>query len=246
MNKIIEMQMEKQIDLLLGNQCEWNEHLSCKLDEFEKRSVEKSLSLVRAVYERFIGFDLISVQSLCAPVGCVYFEKDQRIEETIILARSRKLKTRFNGEQPFNELVHEIVFEMNGEVLRDLRLNAGTVMMFEEEKAFKAAQSASKIIENKIGHAANWIICPLGKMSKFFDLGISIFSSFSMPQDTILMGYKGNKYQSGYIYSPYIPFHATPEIPLADRVHFCPLRGLITRYGKKLVNSDYYATVKLI
>lgn len=55
----------------------------------------------------------------------------------------------------------------------------------------------------------------------------------------LITGYKGNTFlETGYIYAPYIPLYVTPTITLDD---FIVRKGLGTLYGKKVVNSRFYA-----
>lgn len=62
----------------------------------------------------------------------------------------------------------------------------------------------------------------------------------------LLMGYKGDSYMdSGYFYCPYIPLTQTPVV--LDPESFCPKKGLICRYGKKLLRdgAKFYARVSI-
>lgn len=56
------------------------------------------------------------------------------------------------------------------------------------------------------------------------------------PTNQILMGYKGDTYMdSGYFYCPYVPLTQTPVV--LDTESFCPRKGILTRYGKKLLRE---------
>jgi hypothetical protein len=66
------------------------------------------------------------------------------------------------------------------------------------------------------------------------------------PPGQILMGYKGDSYMdSGYFYCPYVPLTQTPVV--LDPESFCPRKGLLTRYGKKLLRegSKFYARLSV-
>jgi len=66
------------------------------------------------------------------------------------------------------------------------------------------------------------------------------------PQGQILMGYKGDSYMdSGYFYCPYVPLTQTPVV--LDPESFCPRKGILTRYGKKLLRegSKFYARMSV-
>ncbi len=56
------------------------------------------------------------------------------------------------------------------------------------------------------------------------------------PSSQLLMGYKGDSYMdSGYFYLPYVPLTQTPVV--LDPESLCPRKGIMTRYGKKLLRE---------
>ena len=62
------------------------------------------------------------------------------------------------------------------------------------------------------------------------------------PANTVLVGHRGNSIlESGYIYSPYIPMQLTPV--MYNPFDFKPIRGIMTRYAKKMVLNRYYGKV---
>jgi hypothetical protein len=66
------------------------------------------------------------------------------------------------------------------------------------------------------------------------------------PTNQILLGYKGDSYMdSGYFYCPYVPMTQTPVV--LDPESFCPRKGLLTRYGKKLLRegAKFYARMTI-
>lgn len=66
------------------------------------------------------------------------------------------------------------------------------------------------------------------------------------PQGSILMGYKGESYMdSGYFYMPYCPLTQTPTV--LDPDSFTPRKGILTRYGKKLLRdgAKFYARMSI-
>jgi hypothetical protein len=66
------------------------------------------------------------------------------------------------------------------------------------------------------------------------------------PTSQILMGYKGDSYMdSGYFYCPYVPMTQTPVV--LDPESFCPRKGILTRYGKKLLRegAKFYARLSI-
>ncbi len=66
------------------------------------------------------------------------------------------------------------------------------------------------------------------------------------PTNQILLGYKGDSYMdSGYFYCPYVPLTQTPVV--LDPESFCPRKGILTRYGKKLLRegSKFYGRMSI-
>jgi hypothetical protein len=47
--------------------------------------------------------------------------------------------------------------------------------------------------------------------------------------------------ESGYVYAPYVPLQVTPTIFGTE--DFVPRKGVMTRYGKKMVRPDMYGLV---
>jgi len=64
-------------------------------------------------------------------------------------------------------------------------------------------------------------------------------------RNKILVGYKGSSFlETGYVYAPYVPLIVTPTIYAPE--DFTPRKGVMTRYAKKLVRSDFYGTVTVM
>lgn len=62
------------------------------------------------------------------------------------------------------------------------------------------------------------------------------------PAESTLIGHKGDSLlDTGYIYAPYIPMQLTPTI--YNTANFAPVKGIITRYAKKMVNNRYYGAI---
>lgn len=73
---------------------------------------------------------------------------------------------------------------------------------------------------------------------------IKIYKDPLFPNCKILTGFKGNTVlDSGYIYAPYIPLLSTPTV--VDPNSFSPNKGVMTRYGKKLIEDGglYYGVI---
>jgi hypothetical protein len=62
------------------------------------------------------------------------------------------------------------------------------------------------------------------------------------PPNTVLLGHKGTSLlDTGYIYAPYVPLQLTPT--MYNPFNFTPIKGIMTRYAKKMVNNRFYARI---
>lgn len=70
----------------------------------------------------------------------------------------------------------------------------------------------------------------------------TVYKDPYFPRNKILVGYKGGSFlETGYVYAPYVPLIVTPTLYAPE--DFTPRKGVMTRYAKKLVRSDFYGTV---
>ena len=64
------------------------------------------------------------------------------------------------------------------------------------------------------------------------------------PADSIIIGHKGKSLlDTGYIYAPYVPMQLTPT--MYNPFNFAPVKGIMTRYAKKVVNNRFYGHVRV-
>ena len=64
------------------------------------------------------------------------------------------------------------------------------------------------------------------------------------PANSIIIGHKGKSLlDTGYIYAPYVPLQLTPT--MYNPFNFVPVKGIMTRYAKKMVNNRFYGTIKV-
>ena len=62
------------------------------------------------------------------------------------------------------------------------------------------------------------------------------------PPNTVLMGHKGSSLlDTGYVYAPYVPLQLTPT--MYNPFNFTPIKGIMTRYAKKMVNNRFYGVI---
>jgi len=64
------------------------------------------------------------------------------------------------------------------------------------------------------------------------------------PAYSIIVGHKGKSLlDTGYIYAPYVPLQLTPT--MYNPFNFAPVKGIMTRYAKKVVNNRFYGHVRV-
>lgn len=62
------------------------------------------------------------------------------------------------------------------------------------------------------------------------------------PPNKILIGHKGKSLlDAGYVYAPYVPLQLTPT--MYNPFNFTPVKGIMTRYAKKMVNNRYFGVI---
>lgn len=115
--------------------------------------------------------------------------------------------------------------------------------------------SVSTIIESSNFYKANISLDGDGQVASPFKIGCDKVGTLSnrftvyvdpyFPENRVLVGYKGGSYlETGYVYAPYVPLIITPTLYQPD--DFSPRKGVMTRYGKKMIRSDFYGTVTII
>jgi hypothetical protein len=132
----------------------------------------------------------------------------------------------------------------------------------------KLQKASNKIAQLTLKGGANWILVSptiatvLESIPGFatdgdgekgeFNFGVQKIGSLSnrykvyknpyMTENVILMGYKGGQFlETGAVYAPYIPLMMTPL--LYDPNTFTPRKGLMTRYGKKMLRPEFYGKI---
>lgn len=111
------------------------------------------------------------------------------------------------------------------------------------------------ILEATIAYRANYKVDSDGQVRDNMSVGAeavgtvngrySVFIDPYFPVNKILVGLKGSTFlESGYIYAPYVPLILTPVI--YGQEGFTPRKGIMTRYGKKMVRADFYATITVL
>jgi len=133
----------------------------------------------------------------------------------------------------------------------------------------KINQLSAQIHKTTLRGGANWIVVSSEVSAVFDDLEYFHVSNADPEQDTynmgiekigslagryqvyrdpyfppnkILIGHKGKSLlDAGYIYAPYVPLQLTPT--MYNPFNMTPIKGIMTRYAKKMVNNRYFATI---
>jgi hypothetical protein len=168
--------------------------------------------------------------------------------DPVTLASSLSIGPAFTGtvREWYETLVETIIDVANTIHRKTLRGAANFVVCGPDVATIMEASSMyrSKISIDGDGQAASVfsIGCePVGTLTNRF----TVYKDPYFPRSKVLVGFKGGSYlETGYVYAPYVPLIVTQTIYAPD--DFSPRRGVMTRYGKKMVRSDFYGTVTLL
>jgi len=70
----------------------------------------------------------------------------------------------------------------------------------------------------------------------------TVYKNPYMLDNSILVGFRGSNFlETGAVYAPYVPMIMTPLV--YDPTNFTPRKGVMTRYAKKMVRSEFYGKV---
>lgn len=137
---------------------------------------------------------------------------------------------------------------------------------------YKTLELANIIHRTTLRGPANWLVTSSDISSKYeqlndfrasdamdtegMNLGIlnvgtvqsrlKLYKDPLFPNCKVLMGFKGSTaLDTGYIYAPYVPLLSTPTVMNPDS--FVPSKGVMTRYGKKLLEDGglFYAVLNV-
>ena len=71
-----------------------------------------------------------------------------------------------------------------------------------------------------------------------------VFRDPYAPSYSVIIGHKGKSLlDTGYIYAPYVPLQLTPT--MYNPFNFAPVKGIMTRYAKKVVNNRFYGAIRV-
>jgi hypothetical protein len=171
------------------------------------------------------------------------------------------------------EIINDLIIAAAIRASHNFATGAGASVNFTDRNIallYKVLEVANIIHRTTLRGPANWMVTSADIASKFeqlndfrgsdalaqdgIDIGITsagtiqgklkLYKDPLFPNCKILMGFKGSSVlDSGYFYAPYIPMLSTPTV--LDPNSFTPNKGIMTRYGKKLIEDGglYYGVV---
>lgn len=171
------------------------------------------------------------------------------------------------------EIINDLIIAAAIRATHNFATAAGASVNFTDRNIalmYKVLEVANIIHRTTLRGPANWMVMSADIASKFeqlndfrasdafttegVDIGImnigtiqgkmKIYKDPLFPNCKILMGFKGNSVlDAGYFYAPYIPLLSTPTV--LDPNSFTPNKGIMTRYGKKLIEDGglYYGVI---
>ena len=171
------------------------------------------------------------------------------------------------------EIINDLIIAASIRASHDFANGAGASVNFTDRNIallYKVLEVANIIHRTTLRGPANWMVTSADISSKFeqlndfrgsdalaedgIDIGImnagtiqgklKLYKDPLFPNCKVLMGFKGSSIlDAGYFYAPYIPLLSTPTV--MDPNSFTPNKGIMTRYGKKLIEDGglYYGVV---
>lgn len=173
------------------------------------------------------------------------------------------------------EILNDLILAAGIRATHNFATAAGASVNFTDRNIalwYKTLEVANIIHRTTLRGPANWMVSSADLCSKYeqlndfrasdamvedgVDVGIAssgtlsnklhLFKDPLFPNCKVLMGFKGKTaHDAGYFYAPYVPLVSTPTV--LDPNSYSPTKGVMTRYGKKLVEdgSLYYATISV-
>jgi len=193
-----------------------------------------------------------------------------------IAARTKRLETEteWDDENLAAKISNEITREITTDLRNNVGTKALVDPGLDGEGWYFRIKEIKDVIHRKTLLSSDyWILTSpkIGKMlSEYYSgrfpetddeiffvshIGCPLYVDVEFPEDTVLIGLRGREkeddednlwyYEAGYQYSPYVPLTFTPVILDPDTFH--PKKGLITRYGKKLLRmgTKYYGLIQV-
>jgi len=165
----------------------------------------------------------------------------------------------------------QLRWDWNGWRKASMAANAYTQKDWNQTLITKVNQISAQIHKSTLRGGANFIVVS-SEISAVFDdleyfhvsdaspeqdqynMGIEKIGSLSgryqvyrdpyAPSWSMIIGHKGKSLlDTGYIYAPYVPMQLTPT--MYNPFNFAPVKGIMTRYAKKVVNNRFYGGIRV-
>jgi hypothetical protein len=165
----------------------------------------------------------------------------------------------------------QLRWDWNGWRKASLAANAYTQKDWNQTLITKVNQISAQIHKSTLRGGANFIVVSSEISAVFDDLEYFHVSDASPEQDmynmgiekvgalsgryqvyrdpyapsySMIIGHKGKSLlDTGYIYAPYVPMQLTPT--MYNPFNFAPVKGIMTRYAKKVVNNRFYGGIRV-
>jgi hypothetical protein len=155
--------------------------------------------------------------------------------------------TQVGTQREWYETLIETVIDVSNEIHRKSLRGAGNFLV--------TSPAVSTMLEASSYYRPNYSVDGAGQVSNPMSIGVEPMGSLSnrfvvykdpyFVPNQILVGFKGQTWlETGYVYAPYVPLIITPT--LYDTEDFTPRKGVMTRYGKKMLRADYYGRVHVL
>lgn len=144
--------------------------------------------------------------------------------------------TQKDWNQTFMTLINQISAQIHKSVLMGganfVVVSAEISAMLNDLEYFHVTDANAEAVNYSLG------IEKIGSLQGRYTVYVDPYS----PAESCILGHKGNSLlDTGYIYAPYVPMQLTPTIYAAT--NFAPVKGIITRYAKKMVNNRFYGAI---
>ena len=154
---------------------------------------------------------------------------------------SKSMPTGYTGSQrEYDQTLFHAIFDSNNLIYRKRFQNANWIVADPDTcTLLEKLDGYKELNEEWVGGAGQGVERFVILRNRF-----TVYKDPGMKPNTMLLGYKGNTFfETGYVYAPYIPLYTTPI--MLDPNDFTPRRGVMTRFARKPVITDYYATVTI-
>ena len=224
----------------------WTPELAQDLNAYHSVDAEAELTAMLSEYIAMeIDLEILDMLSLNADAKTAYwsakvgFEYDGSGTGASAWSQISGASNAYTKASWFQTLGIKIQSVSNAIHQKTLRGGANFVVVSPE---------TATILESVSGYVAN----TGDASSKTYAMGVEAVGSINnrytvyknpyMTSNDVLVGFRGSNFlETGAVYAPYVPMIMTPLV--YDPQNFTPRTGVMTRYAKKMVRSEFYGRV---